>query len=215
MNKYSWILIGAVVVAGISSATWAGAINQGDKEALQAYKKMEQARNQENQPLSKSSRNVTLSDFSIQGAVLPEADKIRNYNDTNMQGLLSSTDEKLSFIMEENEVKGIVIATDTEPIMAGGEKTGPELFDLYENMKNTLGEDVNITYFSYAGGFIFVATDREGEESLWLDQRASTFLDLPSHKQLKSEEVVEKIREGAESVDEEKTNQLEMGSKSE
>ncbi|WP_186380476.1 hypothetical protein [Brevibacillus brevis] len=46
---------------------------------------------------------------------------------------------------------------------------------------------------------------------MWLDQRASTFLDLPSHKQLKSEEVVEKIREGAESVVEEKTNQLEMG----
>ncbi|MGG4459860.1 hypothetical protein ABEX29_16235 [Brevibacillus porteri] len=211
MNKYTWTLIGAVIVAGISLATWAGAINQGDKEALHAYKKMEQARNQEN----KSSSNVTLSDFSIQGAVLPEADKIRKYNDTNMQGLLSSTDEKLSFIMEEDEVKGIVIATDKEPIMAGGEKSGPELFDLYENIKNTLGKDVNITYVSYSGGFIFVATDSEGEESLWLDQRASTFLDLPSHKQLKSEEVVEKIREGAESVDEEKTNQLEMGSKSE
>ncbi|WP_256973601.1 hypothetical protein [Brevibacillus brevis] len=175
MNKYTWTLIGAVIVAGISLATWAGAINQGDKEALNAYKKMEQARNQGNEPLSKLSSNVTLSDFSIQGAVLPEADKIRKYNDTNMQGLLSSTDEKLSFIMEGDEVKGIVIATDTEPIMAGGEKSGPELFDLYENMKNTLGEDVNITYFSYAGGFIFVATDREGEESLWLDRRASTF----------------------------------------
>ncbi|MFF2532971.1 hypothetical protein ACFVS2_29410 [Brevibacillus sp. NPDC058079] len=87
MNKYTWTLIGAVIVAGISLATWAGAINQGDKEALQAYKKMEQARNQENKPLRKSSRNVTLSDFSIQGAVLPEADKIRKYNDTNMQGL--------------------------------------------------------------------------------------------------------------------------------
>ncbi|NQF15851.1 hypothetical protein HPY31_18245 [Brevibacillus sp. HB1.3] len=215
MNKNTWTLIGAVVIAGISSATWAGAINQGDKEALQAYKKMEQARNQGNEPLSKLSSNVTLSDFSIQGAVLPEADKIRKYNDTNMQGLLSSTDEKLSFIMEGDEVKGIVLATDTKPIMAGGEKTGPELFTLYENMKNTLGEDVNITYFSYAGGFIFVATDREGEESLWLDRRASTFLELPSHKQLKSEEVVEKIREGAESVVEEKTNELEMGSKSE
>ncbi|EJL31364.1 hypothetical protein [Brevibacillus sp. BC25] len=59
MNKYTWTLIGAVIVAGISLATWAGAINQGDKEALQAYKKMEQARNQENNPLSKSSRNVT------------------------------------------------------------------------------------------------------------------------------------------------------------
>ncbi|WP_254456853.1 hypothetical protein [Brevibacillus sp. HD1.4A] len=48
MKRYVWTLFGAVIVAGISLATWAGASNQGNKEALNAYKKMEQARNQEN-----------------------------------------------------------------------------------------------------------------------------------------------------------------------
>lgn len=215
MNKYGWTLFGAVIVAGLSLATWAGAINQGDKEVLNAYIKMEQARNQENKPLSKSSSNFGLSDFSIQGAVLPEASEISEYKGSTIHELLNSSDEKLSFIMEGDEVKGIAIATDTEPIMAGGEKTGPELFDLYDKIKNKLGEDVNIKYFSYSGGFIFVATDSEREESLWLDQRAASFLELTPHIQLDSEEVIQRIREGVKSVDEINTNELEMGSKSE
>ncbi|WP_242772531.1 hypothetical protein [Brevibacillus parabrevis] len=78
--------------------------------------------------------------------------------------------------------------------MAGGEKTGPELFDLHEKIKNDLGDNVNIMYFSYAGGFVFVATDNKGEESLWLDQRAAQFLELSPHVQLDSEEVLQRIR---------------------
>ncbi|WP_421617511.1 hypothetical protein ACAF76_003860 [Brevibacillus sp. TJ4] len=198
MNKYVWIVFGLVIVAGISLATWAGAANKGDKEALHAYLKMEQARNQDNKSFKKSSSHVTLSDFSIPGAVLSEVDEIRSYKGSNIEDLLTSSDEKLSFIMEDDEVKGIVIATDSEPIMAGGEKSGPELFDLYEEIKNTLGEDVDIKYFSYAGGFAFVATDSEGEEHLWLDERAAAFLKLSPHTQLDAEEVVESIKEGAQ-----------------
>ncbi|MBU8716308.1 MULTISPECIES: hypothetical protein [Brevibacillus] len=194
MKRYVWTLFGAVIVAGISLATWAGASNQGNKEALNAYKKMEQARNQENKFLNESSNNFTLSDFSIPGALLSEADKISKYKGSNVHELLTAHDEKLSFIMEGDEVKGIAIATDTEPIMAGGEKTGPELFDLHEKIKNDLGDNVNIMYFSYAGGFVFVATDNKGEESLWLDQRAAQFLELSPHVQLDSEEVLQRIR---------------------
>lgn len=53
MNKYSWTLLGVVIVAGISLATWANAMNQGDKEALAAYKKMEHARNKDSKFFSK------------------------------------------------------------------------------------------------------------------------------------------------------------------
>ncbi|ELK40558.1 hypothetical protein D478_18656 [Brevibacillus agri BAB-2500] len=78
-----------------------------------------------------------MSGFSIPGAVLPEAEEIRSYDGRSMQDWLSPTDEKLSFIMEGGGAKGIVIATDTEPILAGGEKSGPELFALYEKIKET------------------------------------------------------------------------------
>ncbi|MGG4415515.1 hypothetical protein [Brevibacillus agri] len=69
--------------------------------------------------------------------MLPEAEEIRSYDGRSMQDWLSPTDEKLSFIMEGGGAKGIVIATDTEPILAGGEKSGPELFALYEKIKET------------------------------------------------------------------------------
>ncbi|MCG5252357.1 hypothetical protein [Brevibacillus agri] len=139
-----------------------------------------------------------MSGFSIPGAVLPEAEEIRSYDGRSMQDWLSPTDEKLSFIMEGGEAKGIVIATDTEPILAGGEKSGPELFALYEKIKETVGEEGSVQYFGYSGGYAFVATDREGEESVWLDQRAATFLELPAHTPLEAQEVVQQIQAAAD-----------------
>ncbi|MFP3415710.1 hypothetical protein SB773_30135, partial [Bacillus sp. SIMBA_074] len=116
--------------------------------------------------------------------------------------LLVPSDEKLWFIMEGDNAKGIVIATDTEPIQAGLEKTGPELYEMYKDIIQENGKDVQGKYSDYAGGFIFVAVDSNGNEGIWLEERAAKLLDLNPGTKYSSEQVLESINDGLISSDE-------------
>jgi hypothetical protein len=198
MKPYTLAKLGVGIVAGISLATWAGAVNQGDKEALNAFKQMEEARGRHNKSLRNESANYRLSDFSIQGAELPDVEEILSYEGSTMTDLLLPSDEKLSFILDGNQVKGFTLATDTRPIMAG--ESGSELFELHEKIKAELGEDVNLTYVFYAGGFIFVAVDPKGQESVWLDRRAATILNVSPSTPYAPEEILEHIQKGAKAA---------------
>jgi hypothetical protein len=198
MKPYTLAILGVGIVAGISLATWAGAVNQGDKEALNAFKQMEEARGRHNKSLRNESANYRLSDFSIQGAELPDVEEILSYEGSTMTDLLLPSDEKLSFILDGNQVKGFTLATDTRPIMAG--ESGSELFELHEKIKAELGEDVNLTYVFYAGGFIFVAVDPKGQESVWLDRRAATILNVSPSTPYAPEEILEHIQKGAKAA---------------
>ncbi|MEJ8547837.1 hypothetical protein [Brevibacillus borstelensis] len=201
MKKVTLAVLGIATLAAMFSFSAVGAINEGKKDAFNAYKKFESASN--NKTLQKNNVNdFSLSDYSIDSAQLPDTKTIKSFKGSSLTELLVPSDEKLWFIMEGDKAKGIVIATDTEPIQAGREKTGPELYEMFNNIIQEFGKDVQVNYLDYAGGFIFVAVDANGNEGIWLEERAARLLDLSPGTKYSTEQVLESINDGLNSSDE-------------
>ena len=210
MKKITFAVLGIATLAVMFSFSAVGAINEGKRDAFNAYKKFESASN--NKTLQKNNVNESsMSDYSIESAHLPDTETIKSFKGSSITDLLVPSDEKLWFIMEGDKAKGIVIATDTEPIQAGLEKTGPELYEMYKDIIQEYGKDVQVKYSDYAGGFIFVAVDSNGNESIWLEERAAKLLDLSPGTKYSSEQVLESINDGLNSSDEDVSDDDSIG----
>ncbi|USG64510.1 hypothetical protein NDK47_20520 [Brevibacillus ruminantium] len=208
MKKSGLFIWGITIIAGVFIISGVGAMNKGNIEALNAYKKFETVN--QNKTLSEAT-DFVLSDFSIDGSDLPDTEEILSFQGSRLTELLIPSDEKLWFIMDGKQVKGIVLATDTESRGAGREKTGPELYEMYQKIVNDLGEDVRLKYFDYAGGYIFVAVNSDGDESVWLEQRAARLLDATPGTKYNPEEIIEKIREGINPLEEDSSDDDTIG----
>ncbi|CAM5794076.1 MULTISPECIES: hypothetical protein [Brevibacillus] len=212
MKKITFAVLGIATLAVMFSFSAVGAINEGKKDAFNAYKKFESAGNNKTKTPQKNNVNEShLSDYSIDSAHLPDSEAIKSFKGSSITDLLVPSDEKLWFIMEGDKAKGIVIATDTEPIQAGLEKTGPELYEMYKDIIQEYGKDVQVKYLDYAGGFIFVAVDPNGNEGIWLEERAAKLLDLSPGTKYSSEQVLESINDGLNSSDEDVSDDDSLG----
>ncbi len=191
------VLVPVVALALCFSAVSFADSESGREKALRDYKQSQESKSK---MLSSKEKKVIsdlkLSDFSIDMYHIKSANVITEFDGTNISEILTPSEEKLSFMMNGEEAEGIIIATESEPVLMGGINKSKNLFKVLKSLKKEMKQGSEIRYFEFQGGGIFLTED-DKKEVVYLSERAAAILDLEEGKKYKSEAVLEKMKEKA------------------
>lgn len=136
---------------------------------------------------------VKLSGFSIPIYDLAQSKDVLDFKGNTISGILKGTDEKLWFMMNQDQPKGIVVANSVKPLKMGGENRSKDLMKMYSSIKQTLKGKEEIRYFEFQGQGIFYVAGG-AEERVYLSKSASQILKIPSGKEISPQNLLEKLK---------------------
>jgi hypothetical protein len=182
-----------IVLLGIGFFTIGFASDKPEQMALKDYKRI-QKQFEKSDSAQASLDNLELSGFSIPIYISHTAEEIASYDGRELSGILEPSDQRLWFMQDNGETKGIVIADSKGPIQMGGENYSKDLMKLYKTIQKDVSMEKDVRYFEFQGGGIFTTVDNNKEE-VWLSSQAAELLNLSPHKKLSPETVLEKMKE--------------------
>ncbi|MGN4667819.1 hypothetical protein ACTFRP_18625 [Bacillus cereus group sp. MYBK234-1] len=148
---------------------------------------------QNNKQLDMFSSPLSLSSISFPIYKLKPFEYIVSMDSENVLDFLSSSDERVWFMMNGELPKGLIIANNMEPIRMGGENRSKDLYQMYQSISNVCIDINEISYIEFEGQSLFRVSHYMGED-IYLSQGASDVLDLPYNQKISVCEFIKKMK---------------------
>ncbi len=176
------------------------ASDRAENIALNDYKAGQSQKNiMKNISPQENEDGIKLSDFSIPIYNTIQGKEILSTDAKNISKILKSTDEKLWFMMNQNEPEGIVVANNVNPIKMGGKNRSKDLMKIYKDVKSNMTSKQEIKYFEFEGQGVFFVSGDNGDD-VYLSIGASKILNMDAGKKLSSVDVISQMKKHISSL---------------